>query len=169
VDLDVEHIDNYSASHEANLFPKSLIPRPKQLVPLFPQPGSLVQFLDLVQCHKICLEFARMTGLTALTGDIRVLNISFNKNISVLWTVDNWATKMYTMCEYVTGSSDGITDKFRFHLETAGLAEGSMVHLCLRYETGEQEFWDNNGGENYVFRVGEKTEDRSLLEEDFLS
>ena len=137
VDLDLEHIDNYSASNKRNLFPKALIPRPKQLVPIFTQPESLVQFHNLVQCHKVCLEFARMTGLTTLTGDVRVLNISFNKNISVLWTVDNWVTKMYTMCEYVPGSSDGISDKFRFHLETAGLAEGPRVHLCLRYGTGD--------------------------------
>ena len=106
MDLAVEHIDNYSASNKSNLLPlPTLIPRPKQLVPTFPQPGSLVQFHDLVQRHKICLESARMTGLTTLTGDVRVLNISFNKNISVLWTVD-WVTKMDTMCEFVPGSSD---------------------------------------------------------------
>jgi hypothetical protein len=108
VDLAVEHIDNYSASNKANLLPKTPIPCPKQLVPIFPQAGSLVQFHGLVQCHKICFESARMTDLTTLTGDVRVLNISFNKNISVLWTVDNWVTKSDTMCEYVPGSSDGM-------------------------------------------------------------
>jgi protein phosphatase 1 regulatory subunit 3A/B/C/D/E len=140
LDLDVDNIDSYWANNKAFLLPQTLMPRPTQLVPIFPQPASLVQFFDLVHCHKICLESAQMTGLTTLTGDVRVLNISFHKLVFVIWTVDNWATKMESTCEYVPGSSEGITDKFRFHLETAGLAVGSRVHLCIRYETGEQEF-----------------------------
>ena len=97
VDLAVEHIENYSASNKASLLPKTLIPQPKPLVLLFPQPGSLVQFQDLVRCQKICLESAWKTGPTILTGDVKVLNVSFKKNISILWTADNWVTKMATM------------------------------------------------------------------------
>jgi hypothetical protein len=152
-DLDVVNIDSNWANKKASLLPQTLMPQPTQLVPIFSQPGSLVQFFDLVQSHKICLERTRMTGLTTLTVDVRVLNISFHKFISAIWTGDNWATKMESTFEYVPGSSDGVTDKFRFHLETVGFAVGSRVYLCIRYETGEQEFWDNNGGQNYVFRV----------------
>ena len=109
-----------------------------------------------------------MTGLSTLTGNVRVLNISFSKSVTVIWTVDHWVTKLDTTCEYVTGGSDGITDKFRFHLETAGLAVGSRLHMCLRYETSEQEFWDNNGGGNYVFRVEETSEGQQEFLRDFL-
>ena len=99
-----------------------------------------------------------MTGPTTLTGNVRVLNISFSKSVAMIWTVDHWVTKVDTYCEYVTGGSDGITDEFTFCLETAGLAVGSTLHMCLRYETSEQEFWDNNGGGNYVFKVAETVE-----------
>ena len=132
---------------------------------MFVQPGSLPQFLNLVHCRKICLDSALMTGPTTLTGDVRVLNISFHKVITVKWTADDWATIIETSCEYVPGSSSGLTDKFRFQIETTGLTAGSKVHLCLRYETGDQEFWDNNCGQNYLFSVGERSEFRTETED----
>lgn len=76
---------------------------------------------------------------------------------------------METKCEYVSGSNNGIFDKFRFHLETAGLATGSRLHLCLRYVSSGLEFWDSNGGGNYIFRVEGTSKQQPEFERDFLS
>eukprot|EP00092_Neocalanus_flemingeri_P061290 GFUD01073649.1.p1 GENE.GFUD01073649.1~~GFUD01073649.1.p1 ORF type:complete len:550 (+),score=146.60 GFUD01073649.1:158-1807(+) len=164
-DLNVDKKDNYWSNTNTFLPPAPLIPHPTQLVPMFTQPGMGVHFLDSVFCHKICLQTALMTGPTTLTGDVRVLNVSYDKVVTVKWTVDDWANVMVTCCVYVPGDVLGTTDKFRFLIETAGLAVGSRVHLCLKYESGGQVFWDNNGGQNYVFKVKECSENRTSFEQ----
>lgn len=83
---------------------------------------------------------------------VRVMNMFYEKSVTVIWTVDDWSNKVETKCEYVP-ENNNVLDRFQFDIETAGLAAGSRLFLCLRYLTSGLEFWDNNGGENYEFRA----------------
>ena len=125
----------------------------KSLVPMFNQPGGSTTFLETVSKQKICLENAFMEGPSTVFGIVRVLNISFHKAVTVRWTMDNWRTIMETDGEYILGSSQGNTDKFSFKLSTLSHLEvGDKLQFCLRYECNG-EFWDSNGGTNYIFQV----------------
>ena len=94
-----------------------------------------------------------MEGPKLVFGIVRVLNISFHKSVVVRWTADNWMKVHETDAEYVVGSSQGNTDKFSFKLSLPELDVGDKLQFCLRYECGG-EYWDSNGGANYIFQVG---------------
>ena len=93
-----------------------------------------------------------MSGASDIFGVVRVLNIAFQKSVTVRWTVDDWNSVTETVCTYMQGSSMGNTDQFTFTLVLESLPVGSRVQFCLRYECAG-EHWDNNEGENYVFQV----------------
>ena len=123
------------------------------LVPMFTQPGSSTSFYDLVRERKVCLENAFMEDPTTICGVVRVLNISFHKSVGIRWTMNDWSTQNDVDATYIDGSSDGVTDKFSFRLRLGFLPVGSRVQFCLRFDSSGSEFWDNNGGVNYVFQV----------------
>merc|ERR1711915_587361 len=102
---------------------------------------------------KVCLENSSMDGSESLTGLVRVMNLSFHKEVVVRWTVDNWRTSEETLCSYVNGSSTGSTDQFSFKVRVGKLAAGSRIHICIKYTMEEETFWDNNNGDNYIFQV----------------
>ena len=122
------------------------------LVPMFKQPGLASNFTETVIEKKICLENAFMESPQVIFGVVRVLNIAFNKAVTVRWTVNDWATHKETDCEYVQGSSRGNMDKFSFKLVTDTLVEGSKLKFCLKYECAGTH-WDSNGGNNYIFQA----------------
>ena len=169
-DLDADRIDKYWTSKKASPCPpKKLIDQPVELIPTFTQPGSLKHFPDLVNASKICLERVSMIQETTLTGYVRVVNMAFDKSVTAIWTVDDWVNRIQTKCEYVQETNHcGIFDKFQFNLETSGLAVGSTLHLCFRYISCGMEFWDNNGGGNYTFIVGQRCEKQPEFERNFL-
>ena len=162
-DLDVSLSDIEVASPKVTrkLFPS--VPLPQKLpahntislVPMFNQPGATSQFQDTIIRQKICLENAFMEGPKLVYGVVRVQNISFHKSVVVRWTANNWLKVQETDAEYVVGSSQGNTDKFSFKLSLPDMDVGDKLQFCLRYECGG-EYWDSNGGSNYIFQVGFK-------------
>ena len=75
------------------------------LVPTFNQPGLAPNFIETVMERKVCLEKAFMESPSVIYGVVRVLNIAFNKSVTVRWTVNDWATHKEMDCKYVQGSS----------------------------------------------------------------
>merc|ERR1711874_909990 len=69
------------------------------------------------------------------------------------WTGDNWNTTTDVSCSYVQGSSDSQSDKFSFVLTPTNLSVGGRVQFCVRFTSGGRDYWDSNGGCNYVFQV----------------
>ena len=134
--------------------PTSAVPTTTtSLVPMFNQPGREPHFLENVMDRKVCLENAFMVSPSAISGVVRVENISFHKSVTVKWTVDDWITVTETDCEYMQDRSKGNTDKFSFKLVVgSSLPVGSRLKFCIKYHC-EGEHWDNNGGDNYVFQV----------------
>ena len=122
------------------------------LVPMFNQPGGSCNFLETVSRQKVCLENAFMEGPSTVKGIVRVQNISFQKAVTVKWTVNNWLTVSESPAQFIPGSSHGTTDKFSFRLSSTALDNGDRLQFCLRYEClGEH--WDSNHGTNYIFQV----------------
>jgi len=123
------------------------------LVPMFTQPGCSATFYNTVRSNKVCLENAYMEAPFVIAGVVRVLNIDFNKEVVVRWTVNDWHSHVESKTTYVMGSSDGNTDKFSFRIQVGCLPVGSRVQFCLQYCCAGTQFWDNNNGGNYVFQV----------------
>merc|ERR1711888_392709 len=83
------------------------------LVTTFNQPGLAPNFIETVMERKVCLEKACMESPSVIYGVVRVLNIAFNKSVTIRWTVIDWATHKEMDCKYEQGSSRGNMDKVR--------------------------------------------------------
>lgn len=88
----------------------------------------------------------------AVSGLIRVLNVSFHKSVYIRSTMDGWVTYFDHPAEYVHGSHDGDTDQFSFKLSFAPpyTTHGSRIEFVVRYETADGDYWANNSSVNYA-------------------
>lgn len=118
-------------------------------IPQFEQPGSDAYFLEKVKQEKVCLENILIEGLK-VTGVIRILNIGYEKKVLARYTTNCWMSFTDQSAEYVSGSSDELTDKFKFTIYPRFMQPGSQLSLVVKYEVNNEEFWDNNKGENYI-------------------
>ncbi|KAG8563180.1 hypothetical protein GDO81_015963 [Engystomops pustulosus] len=120
-----------------------------QLEPLFTDPGSKSDFLDLVRQRKVCLETVH-TDPFSVSGDLRVLNLCYEKEVMVRYTVDSWKTSSEVMASYQRGYSDRYSDRFTFKLLCPTLLnKEGMLEFAIRYKVCGTEYWDNNDGQNY--------------------
>jgi len=106
----------------------------------------------------------------SLTGLVRVRNAGFEKDVCVIYTVDDWTTRREANARWtdqpaqdqdVPPRPDGVDD-FEFHLPLADLgidsAAGTAVRakilrFAVRYQVpGQGEWWDNRDGANWVAR-----------------
>jgi len=153
-DLNVNASDYEVGSPIANIsFPPlpSSVPTSTMLVPMFIQPGEGLHFYQILRTRIVCLENAFTDGLSRICGVVRVLNISFNKSVTVRWTVNDWRTVKEPACKYVQDSSRDNMDQFSFKLVMDSLAVGSRLEFCLKYNCKEEQC-DNNGGTTTSFR-----------------
>ena len=97
-------------------------------------------------------------GKTFLYGLVNVKNLAFEKKIVVKLTLNNWKTSVVfggqSIISYVK-SIDSI-DQFKFKISLDDLIYGSNnvdLQLCIKYEVNGNEYWDNNFGNNYKFKL----------------
>lgn len=90
-----------------------------------------------------------------LVGNIACANISFQKFVVARFTLDYWKTTSEVVAEFnhdvrKKQKEDGY-DRFNFNIKLADQAnlESKTLLLCVRYQVGGQEFWDNNNAMNY--------------------
>lgn len=126
----------------------------KIIVPLFQQPGSLPNFLDVVQTQNVALENAAVTDPVCLTitGLVRVRNLDFHKSVLVRYSLDGWRSFSDLQAQYVENSCDGFSDKFTFILFGNSLEVGQRIEIAVRFLCKGQQYWDNNHGLNYCFQ-----------------
>jgi hypothetical protein len=89
---------------------------------------------------------------TCILGRVRLRNITYAKWLAVRFTFDNWQTTSEVTGKYVE-SVDNDFDRFSFSIRLNDLLariEGKTLYMALRYTTAGREFWDNNGGNNYL-------------------
>ncbi|XP_067857887.1 protein phosphatase 1 regulatory subunit 3G [Heptranchias perlo] len=128
------------------------------LRPAFSMPGEASDFLQRAERERVCLENVTVTHFD-VHGLIRVLNVSYAKEVTVRYTFNNWLSCMDTPAEYVEGSSRSGTDQFSFALSIPPfLDQGSFVHFAICYRADNEEYWDNNFDKNYALQC-ESTSD----------
>lgn len=133
------------------------------LIPEFIEPFVQMNFLDRVRQQHVCLENCYISsgaGSISVTCVVRVVNISFEKQVLLRFTVNEWSTWTDCLASYIPNSSDGWSDRFTatFHVSTAtggNLTPGQRVLFAVKYIANNEEFWDNNMGLNYslIYRV----------------
>ncbi|XP_075694793.1 protein phosphatase 1 regulatory subunit 3E-like [Rhinoderma darwinii] len=124
-------------------------PGTPQLEPLFTNPGIKPDFLDFVRQRRVCLETIH-TDLFSVSGDLRVLNMSYEKEVKVRFTMDAWSTSSEVMAAYQRGYSDRYSDRFSFKLLCPTLLnKEGLLEFAIQYKVCGTEYWDNNDGENY--------------------
>ena len=114
----------------------------------FVQPGTQPDFFSRLRSRNVILESVKSEA-RAVHGIVRVVNLDYDKEVCVRWTHDNWKTSHNSTCSYCKGSNDGGTDRFAFTLP----ANGDDIQFAIRYRCAGKEYWDNNGGQNYVIVV----------------
>jgi hypothetical protein len=104
-----------------------------------------------VRVEKIYLSADNKT----LVGVVACANIAFQKTVVARFTLDYWKTTSEVVCEFNNDvrkkqSNDGY-DRFNFNIKLSDQAhlETKTMLLCVRYNSGGQEHWDNNNMMNY--------------------
>ncbi|XP_069759945.1 protein phosphatase 1 regulatory subunit 3A isoform X2 [Narcine bancroftii] len=134
--------------------PEERAPREEYvLLPLFQLPSSPEELKQKLYAQKVELESAEFPpGATCMTGLIRVLNLSYDKLVSIRMTLNNWESYSETLADYVAESCDGETDQFSFKilLVPPYVKDGAKVEFAIRYEAHGAVHWANNAHKNYV-------------------
>ncbi|KAJ2415678.1 hypothetical protein H4218_003759 [Coemansia sp. IMI 209128] len=96
-----------------------------------------------------------------LRGTVKVHNMAFEKSVVVRYSFDQWksaheATAVFsrTLLEPQAGRPG--VDRFVFTLALPATVTATLpatVALCARYTVAGAEYWDNNKGANYLFRL----------------
>ena len=139
--------------------PKESIKRPQQkhrvnsarrcLKCLFDQPENKDDFLDRVQRQYVCLESV-VCDKTIVRGFVRVLNVSYRKDVTIRYSTDDWKTVCDEQANYLSTSRDGATDTFFFRIAVPSIwQEGSKMEFAIRYSVEGSDYWDNNFFRNY--------------------
>lgn len=58
-----------------------------------------------------------MVNANCIKATVRVLNLDFNKKVFIRYTVDEWQSTAEVEGHYLSGSSDGFSDKFIFLID----------------------------------------------------
>ncbi|NXO76376.1 PPR3A phosphatase, partial [Sitta europaea] len=119
----------------------------------FTLPASQEELLQKVREQKVMLESVLLLpGVTCMNGIIRVLNVSFEKQVYVRMTLDNWHSYYDILAEFMPNSCGGETDQFCFKISLVPpfQKDGTKVEFCIRYETSVGIFWANNDDKNYT-------------------
>ena len=161
-DLECTDIPDASALPVTDLSLTNVLPtcinaaiRPERcLIPLFEQPGGQPDFMDRVRDEQVCLENAIVTDSisSTISGTVRVRNLDFHKSVHIRYTLDGWKTFADLQATYVQNTCDGFSDKFTFTLYAHTVQVGQRLEFAVRFQCRGAQYWDSNGGNNYVFQ-----------------
>ncbi|XP_044517078.1 protein phosphatase 1 regulatory subunit 3D [Gracilinanus agilis] len=121
------------------------------LVPEFLQPVDCSDFSFRLQNQRVCLERVTTSDL-GVSGTIRVLNMAFEKQVTVRYTYNSWRTQQEVGTRWRSSAGDSDLFIFCFPVPPYLLGLNSVVQFAIRYRVGGDEYWDNNEGENYSLR-----------------
>ncbi|XP_063250993.1 protein phosphatase 1 regulatory subunit 3A [Prinia subflava] len=119
----------------------------------FTLPTSQEELLQKVREQKVVLESVLLLpGVTCMNGIVRVLNVSFEKQVYVRMTLNNWLSYYDILAEFMPNSCGSETDQFCFKISLVPpfQKDGIKVEFCIRYETSVGIFWANNDDKNYT-------------------
>jgi len=121
-------------------------------------PSSYVKLISLNTCKE------------SIVGVIQVLNLSFEKNVEVKFTVDNWKSIYIVNASYEYSINSNI-DQFKFEINLNNSLminfkksknQPINIELCIKYSSLNSTFYDNNDSSNFKFQlVSNKTRSNS--------
>ncbi|XP_060926609.1 protein phosphatase 1, regulatory subunit 3Db [Limanda limanda] len=124
--------------------------------PCFPenmeaQPG----FQKRLCTQSVCLQRV-LCSEQGITGTIQVLNLAYEKEVTVHYSFTNWRTHTEASACWVSSANHGENgapeaDAFRFRLPVPPfiLQPGAVLEFAVRYHVRGSDYWDNNNGNNY--------------------
>jgi protein phosphatase 1 regulatory subunit 3A/B/C/D/E len=118
----------------------------------FSQPAcEYLKFRETLEAQGVGLENVLVKNERCrLVGTVKVKNISFEKQVTVRYTDNNWESYMEQSALYMPGPAGEIYDTFSFDFEIpCDDSKRQRIAFCVCFRTGEAEFWDSNGGKNY--------------------
>lgn len=125
------------------------------LEPDFKQPADCEDFLDRLRQYCVCLEHVTSSEELEIFGTIRVLNLAFEKTVTVRYSFTNWKTHSDVPAVWQRNDNNGILnlDVFTFTITLPPFLTQicSAIQFAIRYDVDGKEFWDNNQGRNYKF------------------
>ena len=88
-----------------------------------------------------------------MVGTVKVKNISFEKEVIVRVTWDDWKSQQDIFCTYNKAYGPAtcahvIFDTFSFKITLP--PSSKRLEFCICFRTDQQEYWDNNKGHNYT-------------------
>ncbi|KAM9361751.1 protein phosphatase 1, regulatory subunit 3Db [Symphorus nematophorus] len=124
--------------------------------PCFPENmGAQPDFLKRLCAQSVCLEQV-LCSEQGIIGTIQVLNLAFEKAVTVHYSFTNWRTITETSAFWVSGGQRAEcdapeTDIFRFRLPVPPfiLQPGAILEFAICYRVKGSNYWDNNNGHNY--------------------
>ncbi|PWY71724.1 hypothetical protein BO70DRAFT_121664 [Aspergillus heteromorphus CBS 117.55] len=90
-----------------------------------------------------------------MIGVVGVANLAYHKHVAARFTLDHWKTVSEVSAEFSDAGrrklSDDGYDRFSFNikLDDQTNLEKKTMFVCVRYNVGGQEYWDNNNSQNY--------------------
>ncbi|KAM7423148.1 hypothetical protein PAMA_010936 [Pampus argenteus] len=124
--------------------------------PCFPENmGAHPDFLKRLHTQSVCLEKVLCSEL-GITGTIQVLNLAYEKKVTVHYSFTNWRTCSDTAASWVSSGyrrecNVPETDIFRFRLPVPPfiLQPGAILEFAICFRVNGSNNWDNNNGCNY--------------------
>ncbi|XP_041639702.1 protein phosphatase 1, regulatory subunit 3Db [Cheilinus undulatus] len=125
--------------------------------PCFPEDlRNHPDFVRKLCTQSVCLEQV-LCSEQGITGTIRVLNLAYEKKVTVHYSFTNWRTQTEATASWLSGGNhvggdcNTETDIFRFCLPVPPflLQPGAVLEFAVCYNVKGFKYWDNNSGENY--------------------
>ncbi|KAM7402570.1 hypothetical protein PAMP_017796 [Pampus punctatissimus] len=124
--------------------------------PCFPENmAAQPDFLKRLHTQSVCLEKVLCSEL-GITGTIQVLNLAYEKKVTVHYSFTNWRTYSDTAASWVSSGyrrecNVPETDIFRFRLPVPPfiLQPGAILEFAICFHVNGSNNWDNNNGCNY--------------------
>lgn len=116
------------------------------------------EFYERVRRDAVAVEYLDHTSST-ITGYVSVRNDAPDKCVTVRYTTNGWETQDEICAEWLESTNNQSFDKFRFSIPC--FKTPYTVHLAVRYDVLDQQYWDNNNHENYVVHGQESNKSKS--------
>lgn len=129
-----------------------------------PPSADYLLFRQRLERDYVCLEHCTLKERT-LAGTVKVKNLAFEKSVKLRVTFDTWKSHTDIECQYIKYSyTDEDRDTFAFEMTLpSDMRLHERVEFAILYEVGPEQYWDNNGGQNYkiipaMLKKGERSQ-----------
>lgn len=114
------------------------------------------EFPPRLRGQKVSLATVQCSD-SGISGTVHVLNLAFEKEVTVSYSFTNWRSHTDTTALWVSSEAlgDGLdgqeTDVFHFWLPVPPfiLQPGAILEFAICYTVKGCCYWDNNNGQNY--------------------